>query len=128
MIRLFTCVAWPAVYYTTFGKLQTRPQAAPARHRPEDTAGHAPVWRAGRFHSCRRTPARVPKAKVSTVSFGLLGLVAVSAWLGLNKVDEGFNGWTSTALGLIAASFRITAVEGGLAAPGSSLTPSPEQV
>jgi len=50
---------------------------------------------------------------------GLLVLIAITAWLGLNKVDEGFNGWTYAALGLItltlvAASFKIVAGEQGL--------------
>ena len=49
----------------------------------------------------------------------LLLLIAVAAWLGLNKVDEGFNAWTYVALGLItltlvAASFNIVAGEQGL--------------
>jgi hypothetical protein len=49
----------------------------------------------------------------------LLILIAITAWLGLNKVDEGFTGWTYAALGLITltlvvASFKITAVAGGL--------------
>jgi uncharacterized membrane protein YraQ (UPF0718 family) len=50
---------------------------------------------------------------------GLLALIAVTAWLGLNNVDEGFNSWTYVALGLVSltlivASFKITAVPGGL--------------
>jgi len=50
---------------------------------------------------------------------GLLFLIAVTAWLGLNKVDEGFNTWTYAALGIITltllvASFKVTAVAGGL--------------
>ena len=50
---------------------------------------------------------------------GLLILIAITAWLGLNKVDEGFNSWTYTALGLttltlIVASFRVLAVGEGL--------------
>jgi len=50
---------------------------------------------------------------------GLLILIAVTAWLGLNKVDEGFNGWTYAALGIITltllvASFKVTVVAGGL--------------
>jgi uncharacterized membrane protein YraQ (UPF0718 family) len=50
---------------------------------------------------------------------GLLALIAISAWLGLNKVDEGFNAWTYVALGLITltlvvAAFKVTAVAGGL--------------
>jgi uncharacterized membrane protein YraQ (UPF0718 family) len=50
---------------------------------------------------------------------GLLILIAISAWLGLNKVDEGFNAWTYMALGLITltlvvAAFKVVAVTGGL--------------
>ncbi|MGD1992164.1 MAG: permease, partial [Anaerolineae bacterium] len=50
---------------------------------------------------------------------GLLILIAVTAWLGLNRVDEGFNTWTYAALGIITltllvASFKVTAVAGGL--------------
>jgi uncharacterized membrane protein YraQ (UPF0718 family) len=50
---------------------------------------------------------------------GLLALIAVTAWLGLNNVDEGFNAWTYVALGLVSltlsvASFKIAAVPGGL--------------
>ncbi|MBL7064312.1 MAG: permease [Anaerolineae bacterium] len=50
---------------------------------------------------------------------GLLVLIAITAWLGLNQVDEGFNTWTYVALGLvtatlIVASFKVVAVEDGL--------------
>jgi len=50
---------------------------------------------------------------------GLLALIAVTAWLGLNNVDERFNIWTYVALGLVSltlivASFKIAAVPGGL--------------
>jgi hypothetical protein len=50
---------------------------------------------------------------------GLLILIAVTAWLGLNNVDEGFNTWTYAALGvvsvtLVVASFKIVAVADGL--------------
>ena len=50
---------------------------------------------------------------------GLLVLIAIAAWLGLNAVDEGFNAWTYVALSLITltlvvASFKVTAVAGGL--------------
>jgi len=50
---------------------------------------------------------------------GLLVLIAITAWLGLNKVDEGFNTWTYVALALvtatlIVASFKVVAVEDGL--------------
>jgi len=46
---------------------------------------------------------------------GLLILIAITAWLGLNKVDEGFNTWTYVALGLISltlivAAFKVSAV------------------
>jgi len=50
---------------------------------------------------------------------GQLILIAITAWLGLNKVDEGFNTWTYAALGLITltlgvASFKVVAVPDGL--------------
>ncbi|OQY18059.1 MAG: permease [Anaerolineaceae bacterium 4572_32.2] len=50
---------------------------------------------------------------------GLLLIISVTAWLGLNNVDEGFNAWTYIALGLVTltlvvASFRVTAVANGL--------------
>ncbi len=50
---------------------------------------------------------------------GLLALIGVTAWLGLNKIDEGFNGWTYAALGvitltLIVAAFKVTATTEGL--------------
>ncbi len=50
---------------------------------------------------------------------GLLVLIAVTAWLGLNDVDRGFNRWTYGALGLITltllvASFNVTTLETGL--------------
>ncbi len=49
----------------------------------------------------------------------LLVLIAITAWLGLNKVDEGFNTWTYVALGLITltlvvASFKVVAVADSL--------------
>ncbi len=50
---------------------------------------------------------------------GLLVVIGITAWLGLNQVDEGFNTWTYLALGMIAltlvvASFKVAAVEQGL--------------
>jgi len=50
---------------------------------------------------------------------GLLVLIGVTAWLGLSKVDEGFNTWTYVALGIITltllvASFKVVAVDEGL--------------
>jgi len=49
----------------------------------------------------------------------LLGLIGVTAWLGLNQVDEGFNGWSWAALALIAltllvAAFKVTPQAAGL--------------
>jgi uncharacterized membrane protein YraQ (UPF0718 family) len=50
---------------------------------------------------------------------GLLTLIGITAWLGLNHVDEEFNTWTYVALGLITltlimASFKVVAIAGGL--------------
>jgi uncharacterized membrane protein YraQ (UPF0718 family) len=50
----------------------------------------------------------------------LLGVIAVTAWLGLNKIDEGFSTWTWAALGaivltLLIAALRITPRPDGLA-------------
>jgi uncharacterized membrane protein YraQ (UPF0718 family) len=49
----------------------------------------------------------------------LLVLIGVTAWFGLNNVDEGFNGWTWVALALIAltllvAALRVTPTANGL--------------
>jgi len=40
---------------------------------------------------------------------GLLILIAIAAWRGLNAIDEGFNGWTYAALGLITATLAVAA-------------------
>ena len=50
---------------------------------------------------------------------GLLILIGVTAWKGLNTVDEGYNRWTPVALTLVTltiiiASFKVTAVAAGL--------------
>jgi uncharacterized membrane protein YraQ (UPF0718 family) len=50
---------------------------------------------------------------------GLLFVIGVSAWLGLNEVDEGFTVWTWVVLGaisltLVVAAFKVTAVPGGV--------------
>ena len=50
---------------------------------------------------------------------GLLIGIGVTAWFGLNTVDEGFNAWTYVALGLVTltllvASFKVVAVDTGL--------------
>ena len=42
---------------------------------------------------------------------GLLILIGVSAWFGLNKVDEGYNTWTWVALGLIGLTLLVAAVK-----------------
>jgi len=50
---------------------------------------------------------------------GLLFVISITAWLGLDRVDEGFNTWSYAALGtitltLLVASFKVTAIAGGL--------------
>ena len=50
---------------------------------------------------------------------GLLIAIGVTAWFGLNTVDEGFNTWTYVALALVTltllvASFRVVAAGDGL--------------
>jgi len=50
---------------------------------------------------------------------GMLGLIAVTAWPGLNRIDEAFNRWSWIALGFIAltllvAALSITPQYGGL--------------
>ncbi|MCL7452432.1 MAG: permease [Anaerolineae bacterium] len=50
---------------------------------------------------------------------GLLALIGITAWKGLNNIDEGFNRWSWLALGLIAltllvAALRFTPATGGL--------------
>lgn len=44
------------------------------------------------------------------VLIGMLGLIALTAWRGLGKVDEGFNRLTFVALGLIAATLIFAAL------------------
>jgi uncharacterized membrane protein YraQ (UPF0718 family) len=53
------------------------------------------------------------------VLIALLGLIGLTAWFGLNDIDEGFNRWSWAALALIAltllvAALRITPQAGGL--------------
>jgi hypothetical protein len=50
---------------------------------------------------------------------GLLILIGVAAWFGLNTIDEGFNRWSWVALGLVAltllvAALKVTPTSGGL--------------
>ncbi len=40
----------------------------------------------------------------------LLGLIGLSAWKGLGKVDAGFNRWTGVALGLVVLTLLIAAL------------------
>jgi hypothetical protein len=47
----------------------------------------------------------------------LLGLIGVTAWFGLNHIDEGFNAWSWVALGLIALTLLVAALQ---------VTPMPE--
>lgn len=44
------------------------------------------------------------------ILIGLLALIALAAWKGLSKVDEGYNRWTWAALGLIALTLAVAAV------------------
>jgi uncharacterized membrane protein YraQ (UPF0718 family) len=43
------------------------------------------------------------------ILIGLLALIALAAWKGLGKVDEGYNRWTWVALGLIALTLLVAA-------------------
>ncbi len=42
---------------------------------------------------------------------GLLGLIGVASWLGLNNIDEGFNAWSWVALGLIVLTLLVAALQ-----------------
>jgi len=41
---------------------------------------------------------------------GLLALIGITAWFGLNTIDEGFNTWSWVALGLIALTLLVAAL------------------
>ena len=41
----------------------------------------------------------------------MLGLIGVTAWFGLNDIDEGFNAWSWVALGLIALTLLVAALQ-----------------
>ncbi|HFD39261.1 MAG TPA: permease [Anaerolineae bacterium] len=41
---------------------------------------------------------------------GLLALIGLTAWLGLDHIDEGFNAWSWAALGLIALTLLVAAL------------------
>jgi hypothetical protein len=42
---------------------------------------------------------------------GLLALIGITAWFGLNTIDEGFNTWSWVALGLIALTLLVAALK-----------------
>ena len=86
----------------------------------------APVHWAGRFQSWLDLVVP-PNAAMGiegvsvqgVVLIGLLGAIGVTAWKGLENVDEGYNGWTYWALGLITltlivASFKVSVGATGL--------------
>jgi hypothetical protein len=39
----------------------------------------------------------------------MLGLIGISSWFGLNRVDEGYNRWTWVSMGLIALTLVVAA-------------------
>jgi uncharacterized membrane protein YraQ (UPF0718 family) len=41
----------------------------------------------------------------------MLALIGVTAWLGLNEIDEGFNAWSWVALALIALTLLVAALQ-----------------
>jgi uncharacterized membrane protein YraQ (UPF0718 family) len=41
----------------------------------------------------------------------MLGLIGVTAWFGLNDIDEGFNAWSWVALGLIVLTLLVAALQ-----------------
>jgi uncharacterized membrane protein YraQ (UPF0718 family) len=41
----------------------------------------------------------------------LLGLIGVTAWFGLNDIDEGFNAWSWIALALVALTLLVAALQ-----------------
>jgi len=43
------------------------------------------------------------------ILIGLLALIGISAWFGLNRVDEGYNRWTWVSLGLVALTLVVAA-------------------
>jgi uncharacterized membrane protein YraQ (UPF0718 family) len=45
------------------------------------------------------------------VLIAMLGLIGVTAWLGLNEIHEGFNGWSWVALALIALTLLVAALQ-----------------
>jgi uncharacterized membrane protein YraQ (UPF0718 family) len=52
----------------------------------------------------------------------LLVLIGVTAWLGLNNIDEGFNAWSWVALALIALTLLIAALQFTLTAQGLAIS------
>jgi len=52
---------------------------------------------------------------------GLLATIGVTAWKGLDHVDEGFNGWTFAALGLITATLLVASFSVSVARTGLTI-------
>jgi uncharacterized protein len=52
---------------------------------------------------------------------GLLATIGVTAWKGLDHVDEGFNGWTFAALGLITATLLVASFNVAVARTGLTI-------
>ena len=44
------------------------------------------------------------------ILIGLLGLIGLASWKGMEKIFEGFNAWTWTSLGLVALTLLVAAV------------------
>lgn len=44
------------------------------------------------------------------ILIGLLGLIGVASWKGMEKIFDGFNAWTWTSLGLVALTLLVAAV------------------
>ena len=62
---------------------------------------------------CPTMPARDRRASRSRAccSSCMLALIGVTAWFGLNNIDEGFNTWSWVALGLIALTLLVAALQ-----------------
>jgi len=52
---------------------------------------------------------------------GLLATIGVTAWKGLDHVDEGFDGWTFAALGLITATLLVASFSVSVARTGLTI-------
>jgi uncharacterized membrane protein YraQ (UPF0718 family) len=82
------------------------------------TADAAPGWQASLD---RMVPYDADKGEEGVslhgvALIGMLGLIAVTAWPGLNSIDEAFNRWSWIALGFVALTLLVAAL---------SITPQP---